>query len=96
MSLTAARQTSVKNQIAIIDAQLAKANTTYESLLGQEVESYRFDSGEGSQQAKRRKLDALESSIEYLNIRREKLLQRLNCSGLVNINLDRRGGSRWR
>ena len=92
MALTAANQTKIKADIALIDTQLAAANATYTALLGDGIASYRFDSGEGSQQTKKRKLSELQETIEYLDTKRESLIEKLNCSSLVNINLSRRGG----
>ena len=91
VSITLAKRNAILAQIDIIDAQLVLANANYSALLSQEVESYKFDSNEGSQQAKRRQLDKIEKSIDRLTIRREVLIQKLNCSGLVNLRLYRRG-----
>ncbi len=91
MSINSAQATNIKAQITTIDAQLDAANTTYTNILAEEIESYKFDSREGSQQAKRRKLEDLDTIIIRLGIRRDHLIQKLNCSGVTNLKLSRRG-----
>lgn len=73
---------------ALIDtkvAQLAIANTTYNKLLAQPVEEYRFDSNEGSQRARRMKINDMKTQIDSLEAEIERLERRLKVGGLVSI-----------
>lgn len=70
-------------------AQLAIAEAAYERLLARDTESYRFDSGEGSQQAKSRKISDLADQIDRLESQIAALYRKLNGSGIVNMNLRR-------
>jgi len=77
---------------ALIDtktAQLAIANATYEKLLAQDIEEYRFDSNEGSQRARRVKINDLKTQIDSLEAEIERLNRRLKSGGLVNVVLRR-------
>jgi hypothetical protein len=80
------------NQITIIDAQILLAQTAFTaSLEANEIEEYRFDSAEASQRAKMRDPDKLFSQIESLYKRRAAIVSRLNGTGIVNMNLRRKG-----
>ena len=95
--------------VCISTTELARINariTTYETLLTAadaavlaaqtDVESYRFDSGEATQQTKRRKLKDLLNNVESIEAILRRLNQRLNGTGVINLNLRRkqRGGIR--
>jgi len=80
----------IREEIATKEAQKAKAETLLDTLLGEEIESYRFDSGEGSQQAKRRKLTEVKEIIDSLEQEIANLYRRLECGGLVVMNLRRK------
>lgn len=75
--------------IATKQAQLALANTTYSSLLEQDIEEYSFNSNEGSQRARRVKLSMIKDQIDSLEAEIERLSRRLKQGGLVNITLRR-------
>jgi chromosome segregation ATPase len=77
----AARRAEIQAQIDTKTAQLTAANTTLESLLSESVESYKFDSGEGSQQAKRRKIDDLMALIQSLEAQIDWLRRKLQSGG---------------
>ena len=92
--------------VCLSTAELAKINariSSYETLLTAadaavlaaqtDIESYRFDSGEGSQQAKRRKLKDILNNIESIESILRRLYQRKNGSGVFNLNLRRTGGN---
>lgn len=77
---------------ALIDtktAQLVIANATYTKLLAQDIEEYRFDSNEGSQRARRVKINDLKTQIDSLEAEIERLTRRLKSGGLVNVVLRR-------
>jgi hypothetical protein len=73
-------------------ALLAEAQTALENTIKAEVESYRFDTGEGSQMTKRRKFSDLTDLIDRLNswIREDEDF--LAGAGVVSINLRRKIG----
>lgn len=73
-------------------AQLETANITYEELLADGTESYKFDSGDGSQSAKKRKLQELKEQIDELESDISTIERRLSGRGLTNVGLRRKGG----
>ena len=75
--------------IATKEAQLVLANATYEALLANDIESYQFDSNEGSQRARRVKISEMKDQIDSLEAEIERLGRRLKQGGLVNITLRR-------
>lgn len=70
-------------------AQLALANATYIKLLKNDIEEYRFNSGEGLQWARRVRIKDLQEQIRSLEAEIERLNRRLKAGGLVNIVLRR-------
>lgn len=84
------------SRIAQLKARLTKklvqetaANLLYDELLTDSNESYRFDSGEGSQQAKARKLSEVQKQISTLESEIDRLQNKLSGKGIVNMNLRR-------
>ena len=88
-NLTAAQRTDILARIAEIEAQLTVANATYLKLLGKDTSEYRFDSGEGSQRARRVELTDMKDQIDSLMAERDRLQRRLETGGLVTVNLRR-------
>lgn len=87
------RRAQLQADLDRIDAQLVKLYASYNSSLDNaEVESYRFDSGEGQQQAKRRSPLELQKLIDELESKRERIQRKLLGQGLVNMSLRRRTG----
>lgn len=86
--------TSMRNmylaRLAKKQQQLEVAEATYERLLEQDVESYRFDPGDATQQAKRRKIKELSDEIDRLELQIDRIQRKLNGSGLVNFTLRRK------
>jgi len=72
--------------------QLEKLYATFERALETDAERYRFDSNEGSQQTWRRKLDEMKGVIDSLESEIDSLYRRLECAGVVNMNLRRKRG----
>lgn len=70
-------------------AQLVIVEKTYEELLAEPNESYRFDSGEGSQATKKRKLSDLSEQIDKLEAEIDGICRRLQGKGLTQIALRR-------
>ena len=69
--------------------QLALANATYNKLLANDIEEYRFDSNEGSQRAKRLDITKMKAQIDSLEAEIERLNRRLKAGGIVNIVMRR-------
>ena len=88
--LTPERKAQLKARLTKKIAQLAAANLLYDELLTDPTESYRFDSGEGSQQAKRKKLSTVQDQISILESEIDRLQTKLSGKGIVNMNLRRR------
>lgn len=89
--LTDARRARIKARITQKEAQLTALNTSYDAAISKsEISQYRFDSGEGSQSAKRRDPADILKSIASLESQLEYLYRQLNGGGLVRMNLRRR------
>ena len=91
--LSAAKVAAIQTEIADLDALIALARTAYaSSLTNSEIETYRFDSGDGSQRADRRSPATIRKEIEALQSQRGRLYRILNGTSNVNMNLRRRRG----
>jgi hypothetical protein len=87
--ISTARRTALLAELATLEA----LKTKYESALTEVsagVESYKFDSGEGSQQTKNRSLKEIRETLDWVNSRIEAINRRLNGTGIVNLNLRRK------
>ena len=80
-----------------LQAQLVKVQAALISLYDQlteqsasSVQSYQFDSGDGSQRTTRRKLDEIQKQIEILEATEEHLMNELYNMGLTSIQLRRK------
>lgn len=71
------------------ETSLILAETSYDELLANNVESYRFDSTEGEQQTKRRKLQDIKEQVDSLQAEIDNIRRRLDGKGIVNMNLRR-------
>lgn len=85
------RTQELKAKLAKKEQQLELAEATYEKLLSDPNESYRFDSGDGSQSTKKRKLDELKTQIDQLESEIDNLKRRLAGKGLTRVSLRRKG-----
>lgn len=93
--LPADERSRILAEIAAKEEQLTAANAAYlRALSGSDVQSYRFDSGEGSQSASRRKPKEIADEIEALEAGLSRLRRRLSGTGVVNLNLRRRSYAR--
>lgn len=88
--LTTARRTQLQSRLTRKLAQLTKAYDSYDSLLDESIESYKFDSGEGSQQVKRRALENLDKAIDKLETNIDWLQQKLDGTGIAYANMRRK------
>ncbi len=88
-SFTSSRIAQLKARLKTKLAQLDAANLLYDELLTDSTESYRFDSGEGSQQAKSKKLSDVQDQISILESEIDRLQAKLSGKGIVNMNMRR-------
>ncbi len=87
MAITTARKNRIQARITAKETYrdaLYELQTNFDS-----AESYRFDSGEGSQQTKFRSLSEVDNSIRRVESQIERLYRELLGHGIVNINLRR-------
>jgi len=84
----------LEDRLAIKKASLAIAYTAHDELLATTVEELRFDSGEGSQRSKQRKLGEHQEIIKALEADIDSICRRLQGKGLTSIVLRRRHGCR--
>lgn len=87
--LSPAQRTYLEAQITLKQAQLDKANATYEAMLENPLEDWRLDSNEGSQRSKRYKLTEYKDQIDSLQAEIDQLWRKLRGGGLVSMNLRR-------
>jgi hypothetical protein len=93
--LTSAERALILAEIVAKQEQLDEANTALLKLIKQTDESYKFDSNEGAQQAKRRKLKEYKELIEWLEGDIARLYRKLNCRNVINMNLRRKYRGRY-
>lgn len=70
-------------QMVIMDAKVLKAMT--------EIQSYKFDSNEGSQQVKYRDLEEMQKAQRYLQAQIDYYQTKICGQGLTRIGMQRRG-----
>lgn len=81
--------TQINERITKKQTQLAAADLALDAAIT-EIESYKFDSGEGNHSTKYRKIEELQKLINQLEKQIESLQRRLAGTGIVNINLRRK------
>jgi len=89
------RRTALLAEKTQLETDIALLQTAYSSAVtNSEVESYKFDSGEGSQQTKRRSLAEIRKELRYLKAQLNHVLNELAGIGVMNVQLRRnRGGA---
>ena len=90
MSYISNRRARLQAQLARIQAALANLYDTLAELSASGVESYTFDSGEGSQKTTRRKLASIQDQIDRLEAAEDHIVSELYNVGVVNIRLRRK------
>jgi uncharacterized protein Yka (UPF0111/DUF47 family) len=84
------RRTVLEARLASKQTQLTAAYSAMETMLEDNIESYKFDSNEGSQQVKSRKMESLQKQIDALEATIDQIYRALYGRNHVNMNLRRR------
>ena len=87
--LNSSTRTVLLARLAKREASLVIAEASYDELLASNVEMYRFDSTEGEQTTKRRKIQEMRDQIQSLESEIDNIRRRLNGTGIVNMNMRR-------
>lgn len=90
--ITSSTRTRIIASIAAKEAVLAALYVAY-TAAATEFEEYKFNSGEGSQQAKYRNLNEIKTNIDSLESEIDSLYRRLAGKGVINMNLRRKHGA---
>lgn len=77
-------------ELAKYEARLVKLEATLDSALDAGLQSYRFDSGEGSQQAKLMSLNDLQDAINFTQSRIDRINRELRGTAIFSAALRRR------
>lgn len=87
--LTRSRRITLQLRLAKREASLAIVEDTYDELLANGIEEYKFDSTEGRQETRRRKLTDLKAQIDSLTAEIDSITRKLAGRGVINLNLRR-------
>lgn len=86
-------QASLLAKQARIQTALDAAWAQFNTLLGDNVESYSLDDGSGRQSSKRRDVEKVKKIIDMLEADLENVNQQLDCKGgVVSLSMNRLGG----
>jgi hypothetical protein len=86
--LSSSQKTYILNKIEVLDEQLLAANAAYLECLSS-IKNYQFSSGEGSMTVTRQDAKKMLEVISMLQSQRDRLQNRLDGTGIVNLNLRR-------
>jgi predicted negative regulator of RcsB-dependent stress response len=84
------RKARLKAQLAQIQAALTSLYTQLGEQAVSSVQSYQFDSGDGSQRTTRRKLSEIQDQIERLEATEDHLINELYNMGLTSVQVRRK------
>lgn len=84
------RKARLKAQLAQVQAALTSLYTQLGEQAISSVQSYQFDSGDGSQRTTRRKLSEIQDQIERLEATEEHLINELYNMGLTSVQVRRK------
>ena len=90
MGYVASRVARLRRNLARIQEQLDALNASFLEATESGVESYAFDSGEGSQRTTRRKLSEIRTQIDRLEAEEESIINEIYGMGLINVRLRRK------
>jgi len=85
-----ARKSRLRAQLAKVQAALASLYDQLTEQSASSVQSYQFDSGDGSQRTTRRKLSEIQDQIERLEATEEHLINELYNMGLISVHVRRK------
>jgi hypothetical protein len=88
--LTSELRAAIEARIAVKEAQLDEANTTYSSLLSQSIYSYKLDTSAADQWVQRQKISELQQAIGSLESEIDLLYGRLNGTQVISVRLRRK------
>ena len=84
------RKARIIAKIKQIRAMIDALDATYLALSASLIDSYKFDSGEGSQQTSRKKLNEVRMEIDALEAKEQHYINELYGMGIINMNLRRK------
>jgi hypothetical protein len=90
MGYVETRKSRLQAQLAQIQAALTSLYTQLGEQAVSSVQSYQFDSGDGSQRTTRRKLSEIQDQIERLEATEDHLINELYNMGLTSIQVRRK------
>lgn len=94
--LSADKRAELEAKKTKLEALYDKAYASYEAALESSAQSYRFDSGEGSQSVTKRSLKELTDTMEHLEAQIDHIDRRLNGKLVVNLDMRRKEGTGFR
>lgn len=80
----------LQKQLATIEGQIDTANESMNKVLANDIQSFSFNSGEGSQSSTRWSVSQYESIISKLEKKAESIRQRLSGLGVTSLSVRRR------
>jgi len=84
------RKSRLRAQLAKVQAALASLYDQLTEQSNTSVQSYQFDSGDGSQRTTRRKLSEIQDQIERLEATEDHLINELYNMGLISVHVRRK------
>jgi len=90
MSYHSERRQRLLAQKAQYEKTLTSLYSSLDDAAASGIESYRFDSGEGSQSTKRRSLKDIHELIQFYEARLSWVINELNNMGIVTLQLRRK------
>jgi multidrug resistance efflux pump len=90
MGYVGQRVARLRAQLARVRAAIAALDATYLQLATSLADSYKFDSGEGSQSTNRKKLEDVRTQIDVLEAQEAHIINELYGMGVVNMRLRRK------
>ncbi len=90
MDYITTRKTRLQSRLTHVQAQIEKLEGVVDEMAASGINSYQFDSGEGSQRTTRRSLSEIQDMIDRLYATESHLINELYNMGIVSVRLRRR------
>jgi hypothetical protein len=90
MSYVLNRRARLVSRLKQVRARIAALDDLYIEAATNNVESYAFDSGEGSQRTTRRSIEKIRAEIEALEATEDHIINELYGMGIVSVKLRRK------